>query len=1001
MSGFFCAFSLLSLFAPGYAFLMMFAPFRRLSLGVIETFLAGSILSLSILITPLVIVDWTLQIPLLKWSIYSYAALVAVASVLLLIRSIRHWRQTIQSIGHFATDHAWLILIALGTGMAWIALLIVPPTAADWDGNHQYLREGILYSQLLRLPSIVPEPYAQPGLLALTNPPLQPVLYAYGLQAQQWLIGYSDYKLLSIYNLAMLAGIGGALYAFTKRYSLPKGVIALSLFIWATYPSTLEVLQTAFLSLDIPYAFFSLAALYFAVRAFESSQGQWFYWVLAALGCGLSFMAKIQGPLTVMLIGLIAGYYVLPRFFRLAFSVLLTGSLVFVFFRLTPALFQLVMSWHFALSIGLMGLMFALFYGSVRPQVTPKNWKTLLGMAFVFVVLFSLSALYMYRSYSLLGSAGGWYTSSLVKGFTPNFEWARSIDVEGMAFQIWRAGGGARPGLPQLRDLTPFIGYDWNPTLLIFAILGTLTLLRNDRLSTIRLVVAFWPITVLAWWLALGMDLTRQFLVVLPSLAILQALGIERVLNWVTPHVTMAGCCAYTALVLAFSSPFWMPFLNNYIQIFSPLFSLTTWKGSSNWLYYTPESLKQVIQYVFAVDAVAMSILPFRHNLAWLSKKLHHMVGRVAAISAMVIFWGIMVLPTVNVVRAYGVSEFQMAYTEKVYDGFIPALRAAEALHPEAVHSVIMTYREFALPAFTEFRRIGWNIADPVRNGYYRELLTARNMTQVIDMLRQEGVKAAILPADESSYRYNLYRQTRYQETDLPLLWLIVDSGVFPAGRVGNWNVIDIGNGLERFAGTVTVLMETDYGRGRIYRKVEGLRYPTARLSVTPVIDVSGLLPNTQSVSLPDAWRITTNIELRLLYYDGANWSVGQTITQTIETHDVLNMPSFDLQPTLDSFKTRLPGFRYYGVQIESIHYTVYGDRGEIMFRGNLDSKPHTDRILAGYTDTGIGEWVPYPTLVNPGRMPNGTNVVYDEVTGKWQIPADTNPLFNRQEDLR
>jgi hypothetical protein len=412
------------------------------------------------------------------------------------------------------------------------------------------------------------------------------------------------------------------------------------------------------------------------------------------------------------------------------------------------------------------------------------------------------------------------------------------------------------------------------------------------------------------------------------------------------------------------------------------------------------ENLNQVVKYVFAVDAVVLSILPFRHNLAWFSEKLHHRAKLAASISMMIIFWGIMVLPAANVVCTYGVLEFRAAYADKMYDGFIPALRAAEALHPEAVHSVIMTYREFALTTLTEYRRIAWNVADPVRNGYYRKLLTVRNMTQALAMLRQEHIEAAIFPADERSYRYNLYRQTWYQETDLPLLWLVVDSGIFPVAKVGNWNIIDIGSGPEKFVGIVTILVGTDYGRGRIYREVEGLRYPTTGLSVTPVIDVSGLLPNTRSMSLPDEWRINTNIRLLLSYHDGIQWDLGQALTETIETQDVLNMPSLDLQPILDSFITRFPGFRYYRVQIEGIHYVVYGNRGETIYNGNVDSQPHTDDILSGYTDTRTGVWVQYPVLINPNRMANGTNFIYDIVTRKWQIPADTNPLFNSQETL-
>jgi hypothetical protein len=900
----------LSLFAPGYAFITAFPILGRLFTGTVEALIAGIVLSLSILITPLIILDWTLQIPLLEWAIYSYAALVVVSSAFLVIRLAIRWRQVVESVLRFLRSQPWLVLLVSGTALLWVALLAVRPVVSDWDGWQYYLRDGMLYSKILHLPAFVPEPYAPPGIQYLYTPPALPVLYAYGIQVQTWLGGETSYKLLSAYNLVLMMAIAGVLYAFLRRSSLSSGVLLLALLIWATYPSTLEMLQTAFLSVDVAYAFFSLAAVFFAVRTFKAVRGQWFYWVLAALACGLSFAAKIQGPLTLLLIGMVGLYYVLPRVWRWLFALLLALALVFVFSRLTPALFELVMSWHFALVIGCTGLLFALFYGAAKPPVRRESWKTLAGMAALFLFLFSLNGLYQYRTFKTTGSVGGWYTADSVRAYTPNFEWAKSIDTAQIAFRAWRAGGGARPGLPQLRDLTPVLGYEWNPTLLIFALFGGLVLLRDRRLDVMRLLVALGTVTLLLWWLVFGMDLTRQLFIISVPFAILHAVGIEQVLKWTSSHVTSSVRVVFAGFLLALSSPFWVPFQTFYsFQLVSPPISLTRWKGTGNWGYYTSENLWGVLKYVLAVNAVALSVLPLRRGVDRLLGRLHRRPWLPVAfgVVTLLVFWSIMALPVVSIAHDYTVSGFESAYTDEVYHGFIPALRAVEALHPDALHGVTITYWGFASTALTEYRRIAWNLSDPTRNGYYRELLAARNMTQLLDMLRQEGIDAAIVPADERNLRYAPYHRLVYQDADLPLLWLLEDSGVFPATRVGQWQVIDLAAAPESFAGYVTVLIETDLGRGSVYRRIEGFRGRSDAVSLIPVIDISGLLPDGLS-SVPDDWTVSTSIEYRVLYYrDGLGWRSGETLTKVLKTNEVFAMPSLDFGEALAPFKSRFP----------------------------------------------------------------------------------------------
>lgn len=992
-------FILLSLFSPGLAFIIISPSLRKSLSGGVETIVAAVILSVSLFALPPLLFDYTLHIPILGLYFVFYAVLVAVSFFFLLNIYIRQYKTIIEHLSHWYKANTWLFWTVAGLVVIWGVLLVQRPIYQDWDGSQYYLKEGILYSNILYMPIKVPVPYGLPGLQSLVGPPLQPMQYAYGIRILNALgntqSDYSRFMFLAVFNFVLLLGIGGLLYALLKKAQVKSGVIFLAVLIWMTYPATFELLTTGFLSVDIPYSFYAVAAVYYAIQAFQRKSQIWPLWSLASLACGLSFAVKIQGPLTILLVGLVAAYFILPRLFRISLAVILVIAVVAGFWILTPDLFQLVLSWHFALAILIFGLGFILFFARASHQGPRLKWTTTIALVITFVVFIMPGLFFLYRNYQATGSIAGWYLADAVNTGTANYEWAKTIDVEKTAFQVWRSGGGARPGLPQLRDLTPWIGYEWNPSLLIFALIGLSVIFAAKKQVELHLVATTYFVSFLTWFLLFGMDRTAQVFLISPAMAIFHAVGIERVLAWMSPRVTFPTRAVYGAALLVLSQPFWIPFFT-YIQNYSPFFSLTDWKGSSGWSYYTTDSLFNVGKYILAVNSLVLSIVPLRKEILRLSQKITlPWLKKMMGIGALIAVFGTAGAPAINIYSKFGINGYKQIYTDQHYDGFMPALREAIKDSPQAVGSnIFLTYRDFALLALTEYRALPWNIADPVRNGYFRDLLTSRNMTKALIDLKEQNINSAILPADEKAMRFHLYQQTKYQAVDLPLLWLVDDSGVFPSSRVGNWKVIDLRTPPESFSGFINVLVEMDRGRGSLLNTVSGLRDTSQGLELIPVIDVSGNIPGYNDY-LPKGWQVLTKVELQPFYFDGNWWRETDGTEERMISTEIFNMPSFDMNIILASLQKKFPAALYYAIQIKSINLQlVDGETNHIIYETQLSPGARSSAVLNGYSDTNTGEWVPYPINTFPKWLPAGTSFIYNQKAHYWLVPPDILPLI-------
>jgi hypothetical protein len=908
-----CAVIFLSCFAPGCALLQLLprGTFKGKT-GLAEGFIASTVISFSIFVTPQVVFGWVFQLSIVSIWNKLYIAMALLSTVFLAFRFLhRVNRKCLKAIWQDTQAKDKLVALAVcGAIVTYVIVLAIAPPYLDYNAINYYVRDALTYFRTSSLPPFVPAPLGLPGTYPMTVPPLISLCFTYLFIVENILFQSITFKILTAFSIEFIVCIVVVSLLLFRIARISRDTMYIAILILLSYPLVYLYMFFSPMGMDLPFGFFCLGAVYFTVGALTIPAHRVARTALAALSCGLAATTKIEYPLIFLWIGLIVVFYVVRRpILRFVVAVVGVIGQVVVFRLLTPDLLASVGSLPFFLAVIICGLFFALLYGhDVTPRL-PIKCATALKLSGVFLVLVMVNVIYLYRGYVLTGSPMGFYGGQSLHLETPNYEWAESIDQVRYLDRAWRAGSGVRPGLPQKNYLVPILGFEWDPVLLPFLFLGLSTLLTGQASAESRLLGALVLATFLTWWLVFGQDHTRQLLVISPFIALLQAVGIATLWKIVSP--SFLAKWVYTVLLLLLGGPFSVSAFSYYRIIFRAPFSLTSWRGVGYYGYYDQENLLDVLRFVVKTSCVTLILLPFRSEVVkLLSWKMLLRLKYVLTVVVMLALWLMQASPLLVVLTDYGtVANYQQVITDEMVYGFIPAVRHVESLYPEISDpGTIVTIYLHNVEVITNYRFRRYNIMERVANGYYRDLLTNTNMTEVLEAMREEQMVAAILPAPENPY-YNSLILTKYGPDNLPFYWLISDSGIFSSAHIGKWIVLDIGHGPNIFDGFVAVLVETENGRGRLFNRSEFRMDPNQlgqELRIVPVIDVSGQARKFNR--LPDDFR--ARIELAYRIFSGSNalsrlnppLAEGQ---MSIEGTDTFYMPVFDLTEVVRQVPTQ------------------------------------------------------------------------------------------------